>query len=222
MPETTEGPARAASAMIHEPVRVDVPTPAPETPAEPAAKPEPAAATRGVTTSRGRSNPMTPHRILDATEQCLLALGYDGTTIRRIAKTLDCAVGTIYRHFTDKRELLSAVTQRRFDPVLEKLDAGGDPREAAAVYVDVARAQPELYGLMFWLASVGREGKATLLPDVVSQVIDRWAGLLNDPAAARSLWLSTHARVLMDLSAEDAPTPAPARSAAEREDVTLL
>ena len=47
-------------------------------------------------------------QILDATETCLAELGYDGTTIRAIAKRLDCAVGTIYRYFRDKRSLLTA------------------------------------------------------------------------------------------------------------------
>ena len=45
-------------------------------------------------------------QILDATGRCLASRGYDATTIRTIAGVLDCAVGSIYRYFRDKRELL--------------------------------------------------------------------------------------------------------------------
>ncbi len=63
--------------------------------ATPAAAPAPS--------SSSPSSPLSQDGILDATEACLQEHGYDGTTIRRIAGRLECAVGTIYRHFTDKR-----------------------------------------------------------------------------------------------------------------------
>ncbi|MEM9882750.1 MAG: TetR/AcrR family transcriptional regulator [Planctomycetota bacterium] len=154
------------------------------------------------------ATPRTPtqlsrEQILDATAACLEDLGYDGTTIRRIAKQLDCAVGSIYRYFDDKRALLAAVIQRRFEPVLDRIEHGAPAEASAGLYVEIARDQPELYRLMFWLASVGRNADAPTLPAVVQKVIERWARQHGDPAAAEALWARVHGAILLGRSIDD-------------------
>jgi len=158
--------------------------------------------------------PKTPthlsrEQILDATSTCLQELGYDGTTIRRIAKELDCAVGSIYRYFDDKRALLAAVVQRRFEPVVDRIQ-GGDPIDAVAnLYSLTATEQPELYRLMFWLSSIGKTTHTNTLPAVIRRVIDAWAEQLGERRAAEGYWSHLHGSIMQGRSADGLPTPTP-------------
>jgi len=174
-------------------------------------------------------------QILDATEQCLIRKGYDGTTIRGIAAILGCAVGSIYRYFTDKRQLLDAVTQRRFRPVLEHVRARQRPHRTAMLYVQVAADQPQLYRLMFWLPSIADQRSTATLPAIVRQIIDGWAAQLGAEDEAEAFWCRLHGSLMLgkdpaalieSLSADNTrPTPsssAPQTVAARAEDVTLL
>lgn len=143
-------------------------------------------------------------QILDATEACLREVGYDKTTIRKIADRLDCAVGSIYRYFKDKRDLLTGVTQRRFESVGEHAELGTPIDRAASLYYRLALEQPELYQLMFWLTSVGQPAGRSLQPKVVGRIIEGWTNQLGSEAKARQLWASLHAGLALGLPIEEA------------------
>ncbi len=159
--------------------------------------------------STSRSVPLDRRRILDATESCLIEKAYDGTTIRQIAIRLDCAVGSIYRYFKDKRDLLTAVTQRRFEAVAEHVDLGTPIQRSTGLYYRVAMERPELYQLMFWLTSVGRPGGETVLPHVIERIIEGWAQQVGGEARARQLWAALHAGVTLGLPLDEALVWAP-------------
>ena len=61
----------------------------------------------------------TINRLLDAAEQLLDDGGIDAATVPAIAERANVSVGTIYRHFADKDELLRAVYHRFFDSMHE-------------------------------------------------------------------------------------------------------
>ncbi len=137
-------------------------------------------------------------QILDATAECLDEAGYDGTTIRMIARRLDCAVGSIYRYFTDKRELLDAVVQQRFEPVIEALEAGDDHETTADLYHQAATTRPEQYRLMFWLAAVGRTpDQPAAVPGVVQRILDGWAEQLGSERDAHCRWAVIHGGIML-------------------------
>lgn len=173
-------------------------------------------------------------QILLAADRVLAEAGYDGTTIRRIAGELDCAVGSIYRYFVDKRELLGAVVQRRFEPLAQRLEAGEPSAVAARAYVDLARAQPQYYHLMFWLAAVAQPRRPAI-PAVVRRMILAWSEQLGG-ADAEQLWMRLHGAVTLGTEIDgDAWAPprrqppatptaslAPSDDTNERDDVTLL
>ena len=46
-------------------------------------------------------------RILKSAKYLFLALGYDRTTMKQVAKNADCSVGYLYKHFSGKNELLN-------------------------------------------------------------------------------------------------------------------
>jgi len=180
--------------------------------------------------------------ILDTTEHSLSEVGYEATTIRHIAGRLGCAVGSIYRYFQDKRDLLTAAGERVLEPVAAKAEAGVPLAQSVCDYDQVARRHRELYSLMFWLAAAqhaaangnggGGGGRATP-PEVVQRILDAWSHPAGGPAAARRLWSLLHGAVLLDLpyqaldlelpgeSAPSAPNPSEPRDT-RHDDITLL
>lgn len=169
----------------------DPPTP------QPPAMPTPA---KRVPTSLDRS------QVLDATARVLRERGYDGATIRAIARQLDCAVGSIYRYFPDKRTLLDAVCQRRFDAVAENAELRSSMQVSLQKYIRVASDQPELYRLMFWLASVGKQQMGEAVPDVIRRVIAGWAESLGDQAHAKLLWARLHGLLMLGVPTDQVVT----------------
>jgi len=155
--------------------------------------------TDGQLTSTRQRAQLSRDQILNATAESMREYGYDGTTIRRIAGILNCAVGSIYRYFKNKRELLFAVTQRAFEPVMVLVDADVAFDQVIRVYHKTATADPAAYRLMFWLAAVQEDGKAAdeqptaiELPPIIRQIVDAWSGILNDQTAARRCWALLH------------------------------
>lgn len=143
-------------------------------------------------------------QILDATAACLNESGYDGTTIRKIAGRLNCAVGSIYRYCTDKRALLAQVTQQRFDPVVQAIDDHVSVGRTAAAYAAVAAQEPQQYRLMFWLSSLGERDTHNAVPDVVQRIIAGWTRQLGDPRAAQRLWAQVHGAIMLGMTADEA------------------
>ena len=166
--------------------------------------------TRSTATRLGRG------RILDATRHCLCGEGYDATTIRRIAARLDCAIGSIYRYFADKDELLEAVTQRLIEPVVEALESGVPFANSVQLYAQLAGADSQAYRLMFWLGCNGAAPKrapvdqgsdstpaGSDLPEVVSKVIDGWARHLDDRNLALRCWAMAHGSIIAGFDPAD-------------------
>ena len=154
---------------------------------------------------RDRSNVhLTRWQILDATAICLHDYGYEGTTVRRIASKLGCAVGSVYRYFKDKRELLIAVTQRRFEPVANHVERGIDLDKAFEMYLRFATDEPEMYQLMYWLSSTDRtNNKGTLLPEVIQRIVNGWANQFGSRKSAEQVWVLLHGHLMLGVSCED-------------------
>ncbi len=159
---------------------------------------------------------LSREQILTVTAGCLHELGYEATTIRQIAGRLQCAVGSIYRYFTDKRELMLEVAQRMFEPVLIMLDADGSFEDSAMLYHVQATQDLEAYRLMFWLTCVGNnasnDGQAMPadtyegvtpppLPRDIYTIIDRWADRIGSPDAALRAWAVMHGAINAGLGA---------------------
>ncbi|MHB1157569.1 MAG: TetR/AcrR family transcriptional regulator [Phycisphaerales bacterium] len=135
-----------------------------------------------------------PH-VLEAASACFEELGYDGLTIRAIACRLGCSVGSIYRYFTDKRELLLACASQVLEPVAEALERDHITFVASvAFYVRQARAMGEQYRLMFWLCDM--PATPGMLP-VIRRILEAWTGLLGDETMARDRWAQLHGMLVI-------------------------
>ena len=171
--------------------------------------------------TRSTTSQLSRDRILDATLRNLREQGYDATTIRRIASRLDCAIGSIYRYFKDKHELLLAVTERIISPVADAIDAGQPFEETVDLYTQTAGADRQAYSLMFWLvrcqavpdsdAAPQSETADAALPAIVARIIDGWAHQLGDKRTALRCWAMLHGSIVSGLD-----------SAAIREELTAV
>jgi len=64
----------------------------------------------------------TRQRVVDAARELFDTHGYQGTTIREIARHAGVAVGSVFTTFASKGEILSEVMQARIDPLYAELD----------------------------------------------------------------------------------------------------
>ncbi|MGH9048166.1 MAG: TetR/AcrR family transcriptional regulator [Acidimicrobiia bacterium] len=192
------------------------------------------------TTSRGASARGRPRArrgegsklrelILDATERLLVGCGdADAVSIRAIAKAVDVTPPSIYLHFTDKDELIRAVSERsfaEFDAVVEAAGAtADDPLEALRVrtraYVRFGLDNPEQYRILFMrkpgilgagvdFASMPGSQAFQHVVDAVARAVD--AGALRrdvDPfLAATGLWAAAHGITSLLISLPEFPWP---------------
>ncbi|MBW8812307.1 MAG: TetR/AcrR family transcriptional regulator [Caulobacterales bacterium] len=64
----------------------------------------------------------TRQRVIAAARELFDTHGYQGTTIREIARHAGIAVGSVFTTFASKGEILSEVMQARLDPLYAELD----------------------------------------------------------------------------------------------------
>jgi AcrR family transcriptional regulator len=136
-------------------------------------------------------------RVLAATIDCLVELGYANTSTRHIARRARVTVGAVQHHFDSKAELMAAALQqlgeRMADDFLAEAPEGGTPpRERIAVLLDrlwavhrsplfdaglelsvAARTDPELRRAMNAVAQAFAlriaEGMLQTFPDLVAR-----------------------------------------------------
>jgi AcrR family transcriptional regulator len=73
-------------------------------------------------TPRQSQKEATRQRVLDAARDLFDSHGYQGTTIREIAKRAQVSVGSVFTTFASKGEILSEVMQTRLDPLYAEID----------------------------------------------------------------------------------------------------
>ncbi|HTB71812.1 MAG TPA: TetR/AcrR family transcriptional regulator [Polyangiaceae bacterium] len=74
---------------------------------------------------RDEARALFRNAILDAAEAVFAERGFHGARIQDIAERARIAVGTVYNHFSDKDEVLSALLEERTDGLLAQVRAGG-------------------------------------------------------------------------------------------------
>src|SRR5918992_645321 len=95
--------------------------------------------------------------LLDETLATIRDDGVDGLTLREIGARLGVSHAALYRHFADKRALLTAVATEGFRTLRQQLvaaweDGGGGPAASQSMgvaYVRFAVANPSHYRVMF-------------------------------------------------------------------------
>jgi len=81
---------------------------------------------------RDEARALFRNAILDAAEAVFAERGFHGARIQDIAERARIAVGTVYNHFADKDEVLSALLDERTEGLLAQVRAGGTDGPGAA------------------------------------------------------------------------------------------
>jgi AcrR family transcriptional regulator len=155
--------------------------------------------------------PLRRDRIVAEARTLIRQGGTDALSLRKLAAHLGVTAPALYAHITDKRDLLRAVAEVEFDALLADMERVEDEdpierlRAYARVYLAHARAEPQLFGVMFLFppdAGVGFADQTTLpaatrafaLPlATVEEAIASGAIVADDPLlVALTLWTSTH------------------------------
>ncbi|MEM8940533.1 MAG: TetR/AcrR family transcriptional regulator [Pseudomonadota bacterium] len=106
--------------------------------------------------------------LMDAAELELAAKGFEGFSLRGVAKRADVSHGAPAHHFTDVSGLLTAIAARGYERFIaaqnrRESQAGDGPRAKLVAsglgYIDFAIENPSLFRLMF---SSGRPDKSNL------------------------------------------------------------
>ncbi|UCC29159.1 MAG: TetR/AcrR family transcriptional regulator [Phycisphaerales bacterium] len=155
-------------------------------------------------------------RICDATRTVFMNEGVDGISMRRIAASVGITPTAIYRHFTDKNALVTAIVDEGFSILENKMRRATRGRTGRDTlmrlldgYVDFALAYPQYYDFMFLLPRTDvrrypedfrRRESATfnILLDIVSEVIES-GEFRQDDALEASLSIWSHAHGIVSL-----------------------
>ena len=157
-------------------------------------------------------------QLVSAAERLFAVYGYEGVTLRGIAKSLGRSHTAAYRYFGGKSEIFAAARIAAYDRFAERQEQVArevdEPRERlaclGAAYVQFAIDEPDAYRLMFELKpppevgsdAMSRAEERTWLPlrDSIVAAVD--AGLLaHDPEQlAHLFWAALHGIVSLHLA----------------------
>ena len=109
--------------------------------------------------------------LVEAASAAIAAGGPEAVSLRDLAKTLGVSTAAPYRHFADRRALLSEVAERGFVQLTrdyervagEHADPVAAQRETARLYLGLAFRKPGLFRLMFDSDLLGPGASAGLL-----------------------------------------------------------
>jgi AcrR family transcriptional regulator len=98
---------------------------------------------------------LTREAVVAAARDLVSEGGLEALSLRRLAARLGVTAPALYAHVHDKRDLLAALAEGQFDELVARMDAAaGLPpveriRAHCRAYVQHARENPELFGVMF-------------------------------------------------------------------------
>ena len=110
----------------------------------------------GVKERKAREKEALRNKIIDTATDLFLKNGYEGTSIRMIARDIEYSPATIYLYFRDKSELFTVIMEKAYTLMNEYMATAkiiADPysrlQEICKRYVSFAGKQPLYYDLIF-------------------------------------------------------------------------
>ncbi len=110
----------------------------------------------GIKERKEREKEALRQRILDAANHLFQELGYEGTTMRKIARRIEYNPATIYSYFKNKEEIFYALQHRAFQAFYDSIKHVREVEDPAKrltslgkAYLKFALENPGYYDLMF-------------------------------------------------------------------------
>lgn len=94
-------------------------------------------------------------RALNTARKCVEDSGPEAVKLRSLAESLNCGIGSLYYHFSNKDELLAAIALEGFKELGDSMQSaiqttnGPKIRAASSAYLDFMRDHLRLYALMY-------------------------------------------------------------------------
>lgn len=156
--------------------------------------------------------------ILSATADMIAQVGHEAFSLRKLAQTIGYSPAAIYRHFTNKEELIDAVIEAGFlelrEGLLEVTARDLPPKQCVAeclyAYVAFANKKPSLYKMLFvdrdraGSRSPMRSGRGPtyqVFHNAVVRALAEHPKTQRDPRhVAMAIWASIHGVVTLHLT----------------------
>jgi TetR/AcrR family transcriptional repressor of the ameABC operon len=106
-----------------------------------------------------RSGPETRALVLEEAERLLIEVGYQGTSVAEIAKTLDMSPANVFKHFKSKADLAYAVIAARLSKKSPTRSTEGLFRLRTLLFdilkelIDFSRKEPKLFSVLATMVS---------------------------------------------------------------------
>jgi AcrR family transcriptional regulator len=169
----------------------------------------------GVRERRARQKTLLRQQILDAARDILVQEGYDGLSMRKVARKIDYSPTAIYLHFKDRDDLVFHVCEELMARLVHELqEVTRQPRDPLAAlrkglrrYIEFGLSNPEHYVATFVIPhghdpEVSKRFKQpqtmsmqafALLPRIVGECVrEGKLGPVDVEAASRALWAAIH------------------------------
>ena len=171
----------------------------------------------GIVERKERERSEMRQRIIDAAMHMFVEDGYNKTSIRNIAESIEYSPATIYLYYKDKDELLYAVQREAYDKLFEafrQTAADPDPwkrlEQICKTYVQFGLENEELYDLMFIIRSPmnvderihENNGKDCFVyvVDCLKECMEKGLVRFEDPyVAVLSVWAMGHGLVSLQV-----------------------
>lgn len=134
-----------------------------------------AVTTVGPTNQRALAKQRTREKILAAATELFAARGYEGATIRDIARSAGMSTGAVFASFTDKSDLFGEIVAQEHKALLAAMRAAAADKTGAAAVLAMldAAAERNLADLALFQAAMSAIWTPGLGPDVRRRVSQR-------------------------------------------------
>lgn len=157
--------------------------------------------------------------ILDTTRDLLIKDGYNSLSMRKIARTAGCGLGTIYIYFENKdiliHDLIDEGFERMYSFLFDQVEHKETPRSRLetfiGTYITFGLENPEFYEIMYLLhpermqrypRDKYRKARRSLelLEDVIREVRSENNGSGNNQLQSYAVWSALHGAVTIILA----------------------
>jgi len=157
--------------------------------------------------------------ILDTTRDLLIKDGYNSLSMRKIARTAGCGLGTIYIYFENKyiliHDLIDEGFERMYSILFDQVDQKKTPRSRLETfirtYITFGLENPEFYEIMYLLhpermqrypRDKYRKARRSLelLEDLIRDVRSENNGSGNSQLQSYAVWSALHGAVTIILA----------------------